>query len=224
MSRIRSGYFTTDCGFGFCKPPYYVVVEVCKNCVYRFFKLRLWGALQLEIMPPNRTKNTQMLAVICPVCEKRIVDASANTTVEDSIMCEGLCNAWLHRKCASMSKATFEATQLSSDSFLCPHCCLDAQQHVIHSLKESVSHLLSRVAELETKLGLSQQKISGGTPVDTSVDDVSASAGVRGHIWPLMLLLVITGVLQQRCLPYKMSVDSTLLYVEWRSFPVERKE
>ena len=84
MSRIRSGYFTTDCGFGICKPPYYFV-EVCKNCVYRFFKLRLWGALQLEIMPPKRTKSTQMLAVICPACEKRIVDASANTTGEDSI-------------------------------------------------------------------------------------------------------------------------------------------
>ena len=81
-----------------------------------------------------------------------------------------------------MSKATFEATQLSSDPFLCPHCRLDAQQHVIHSLKESVSHLLSRVAELETMLGLSQQKISGGTPVDTSVGDVSATAGVRCHI------------------------------------------
>ena len=146
------------------------------------FKLRLWGALQLEIMPPKKVKNTQMSAVICLVCEKKIVDASANTTGEDSIKCEGLCNAWLHRKCASMSKTTFEAAQLSSDPFLCPHCRHDAQQDEIRSLKESVSHLLSRVAELESRLGLSHQNISGGSTVDTSVSDVSASTGVRSHL------------------------------------------
>ena len=121
------------------------------------------SALQLESMPPKKAKNTQTSAVMCSVRENGIVDASSNTTGEDSIKCEGLCNAWLHRTCAGMSKASFQAAQQSSDSFLCPHCRLDTQQEEIHSLKQSVSRLLSRVAELETKSGLSKQNVPGGT-------------------------------------------------------------
>ena len=45
-----------------------------------------------------------------------------------------------------------------------------------------MSHLLSRVAELETKLTLSHQNIPGGTPVDTSANEVSASPGVRSYL------------------------------------------
>ena len=62
-----------------------------------------------------------------------------------------------------MSKASFEAAQQSFDSFICPHCRLDAQQDEICSLKQSVSHLLSLVAELVTKSGLSKQNVPGGT-------------------------------------------------------------
>ena len=57
---------------------------------------------------------------------------------------------------------TCQAKQ-SSDSFLCPHCRLDAQQDEIRSLKQSVSCLLSRVAEIETKSGLSKHNVLDGT-------------------------------------------------------------
>ena len=74
-----------------------------------------------------------------------------------------------------MSKAAFVAAQSSSNSFLCPHCRLAVQKNEICSLKESVGHLLSRVAELESNLGLQHQDISAGTPVNYP----SATSGVR---------------------------------------------
>ena len=63
------------------------------------------GEFYLETMPPKRAKTAQKPAVICPICENRILDASGDITGEDSIECEGLCKTWLHRKCTPVVDA-----------------------------------------------------------------------------------------------------------------------
>ena len=50
VSGIRSGYFTTDCGFRICKPPYYFVK--CVSIVRVAFQETAVGALQSTITWP----------------------------------------------------------------------------------------------------------------------------------------------------------------------------
>ena len=94
-------------------------------------------------IPPKEVKTIQKLAVICPICEDKIVDTSGDTAGEDSIECEGTCKTRLNSKCVSMSRAVFVKAQSSSIPFLCPHCRIAAQQDENYSLKETVGSLLS---------------------------------------------------------------------------------
>ena len=56
------------------------------------------------MLPKKRVaaRMAQRSAVICPICENEIIDASEKCVGADSIKCEGLCKAWLHKKCASI--------------------------------------------------------------------------------------------------------------------------
>ena len=81
----------------------------------------------------RQPKKNQLPSVICPICEEPIVDGT-----HESIECEGMCKAWLHRRCAGLSKAAFEAATVSPDPFLCSHCRLAAQSYELLALKSAV--------------------------------------------------------------------------------------
>ncbi len=72
----------------------------------------------------------------CSVCEKTIEDES-----EDSIFCEGICNDWMHRTCAGLSKVAFKAASESEDKFHCHYCSSKCLRDEIKALKDKVSYL-----------------------------------------------------------------------------------
>ena len=79
----------------------------------------------------------------CPICVENIVDASSETDVDDSVLCEGICASWLHRKCSGFSKDAFAKIGDPNTPFHCPSCRMDKleSQRSIH--EESVSALPS---------------------------------------------------------------------------------
>ena len=97
----------------------------------------------------NNSSKTQ--AFTCPICLDLIKDASDDSTGEDAIVCEGKCNTWLHRKCAGLSKAAYEAATISSGSFYCPHCRLDMQESEIALLKRTIQQLVEDVHSLDNR-------------------------------------------------------------------------
>ena len=92
----------------------------------------------------RQSKKNQLPNVICPICEEPVIDET-----HESIECEGMCKAWLHRGCAGLSKAAFQAATVSPDPFLCPHCRLVAQTSELSALKLSVSTLSSDLSSLK---------------------------------------------------------------------------
>ena len=56
----------------------------------------------------------------CPVCDKAVVDRGRKS--QDSIFCEGLCQAWLHRCCAGLGSVRFAQLCNDSEPFHCPSC------------------------------------------------------------------------------------------------------
>lgn len=64
---------------------------------------------------------------LCPICDEEIVEATAKRRGDESIECEGRCAAWLHRRCAGLSKAALMEASESEDPFFCPNCRLANQ-------------------------------------------------------------------------------------------------
>ena len=88
---------------------------------------------------------------ICPVCKEIVKDPSADNESggHDAVLCEGLCNTWLYRWCAGLSKSRFLVISSSPDPFQCPHCCLNSQAVEIDNLKKALINLTQRVSDLE---------------------------------------------------------------------------
>ena len=54
---------------------------------------------------------------ICAICLDTIIDATEVSEGEDALFCEGKCQAWLHRRCACITKARFDRISTSEAPF-----------------------------------------------------------------------------------------------------------
>ena len=102
--------------------------------------------------------------VICSVCDDPIIDSVGNKPGEDSIFCDGNCSAWLHRRCAGLSKSAFLELSESDRLFLCPHCRLNTQERELASLKDLVSNLSSHLTLVLDELKELKLRESLATP------------------------------------------------------------
>ena len=90
--------------------------------------------------------------VICPICSESIEDKVGKRKGHDAIFCDGACQEWLHRLCAGLSKASFEAASASNLPFLCPRCLLSQQATELSVLKKNVEELSREVANLKEQV------------------------------------------------------------------------
>lgn len=122
----------------------------------------------------DKVKPKDKSAIICPICDEPIIDASAKNDGQESILCESKCNSWLHRTCAGLSKAAFQIVTSSSSPFHCSHCRLDSQESDIIFLKSSVKQLVEDVQNLKHKLS-SLSPDTPGISSPASYSEVTAS-------------------------------------------------
>lgn len=119
------------------------------------------GSTRSTSISPSKTKSV----VICPMCEEIIIDATATKKGHESILCDGVCGAWLHRCCAGLSKSTFAIVSKSNEKFFCTRCKLLESERELGSLKK-------RVDDLENKL----DALLGKVEVTDSIQGSYASA------------------------------------------------
>ena len=99
----------------------------------------------------NRHKSKNSLCR-CSVCLEEIVEPNGKKEGQDAIYCDGVCQAWLHRKCAGLPKDRFKLVSESNDRFYCPHCRLELQRDEISHLKVAVAELSSELTKLRNTL------------------------------------------------------------------------
>ena len=87
----------------------------------------------------------------CLVCKDVILEANENEEGHEAVFCEGDCQGWIHRKCASLTLAAFDNL---SESILCSHCTLKE----IRTLKDTIKELSNKLAEHEGTQITSQAK------------------------------------------------------------------
>ena len=100
----------------------------------------------------NKSSKGNGQTTICPICCDVIVDVTAGEDGHDSIFCDGACDGWLHRRCAGLPKAAFQAicdAVTANQPFYCPHCRLDSQEKEIATLKQAIDSLSQETARLK---------------------------------------------------------------------------
>ena len=112
-------------------------------------------------------------AAVCPICLEVIVEDGEGTTGQDALFCEGSCHCWLHRRCAGVSKPSFERISKSVEPYHCRDCLAEAQERIISSLQVSVASLRAEVEQLKTEL----QKVNAAGPCGVDHSSREASSG-----------------------------------------------
>ena len=119
---------------------------------------------------------------VCPICTESIVEQTKTKKGQDAIFCEGLCKAWLHRRCAGLSTIIFNELTNSKVPFCCPHCRLKTNENELAILKASVASLENKISNLEDQLKAKDTPVKSkvnndvdvsGTPSSTNVDSSS---------------------------------------------------
>ena len=116
----------------------------------------------------------------CFICDNAIAIASETNEGEDALFCDGLCQAWCHRKCIGLSRQLFTIVCESDDPFLCLYCSLACYQKEIVNLSEQVKSLSSEIAQLK-----SQDSTSGTDKAESlhaSVSNVVQSSNGHSHV------------------------------------------
>ena len=86
------------------------------------------------------------------ICHDVIEDSSPKTKGHDSVICDGVCNTWLHRGCAGLSKPDFKKLAASNEPFYCPHCSLAQHKNEIDALKAIIENLSSDLLSINSRL------------------------------------------------------------------------
>ena len=90
----------------------------------------------------------------CLVCCNVIVEYDEEKGIEgdDAVFCEGSCSAWIHRKCACLSKKSYEALTEQELPYFCPHCVSINQTKEVEELKKLVASLISELNSVKLQM------------------------------------------------------------------------
>lgn len=87
----------------------------------------------------------------CPVCLDKVEDPAGKRKGHKAIFCDGVCQDWIHRQCAGLSKAAFSKLSKSDCDipFHCPKCIIISQSKELSTLRASVSSLEKEILSLK---------------------------------------------------------------------------
>ena len=97
--------------------------------------------------------------MICSICDESIKEPTKRVKGDDSIYCEGYCEAWIHRRCAGLSVVNFTTLSEAGDeqTFFCIYCELQAHKAEIESLQSSITELQTSLFDLKRKFDAVKQ-------------------------------------------------------------------
>ena len=111
--------------------------------------------------------NSKLKKTVCPICSDIVEDAVGKKKGHDSVFCDGLCQAWVHRQCGGLSKSRFSKSSSSKEPFLCPRWIICKQDDDIKELQQKVQVLESTVINIEKAVSLLSVKKSSGADYRT---------------------------------------------------------
>ena len=101
------------------------------------------------VSPLTRSKasvKSKKAQCTCPICDDLILEAVGKKAGDEAVECDGSCAAWLHRRCAGLSKEAYLSISKSPNPFFCPQCRLDKQELDIKALRAIVGDLSNKLS------------------------------------------------------------------------------
>jgi len=110
----------------------------------------------MQVVLPDKEQGGKKIkngeVCICPVCLDEIIETTNEVERHDAILCEGVCQTFIHRHCAGLCKPLFKAFQVLDRPFQCANCCNSQYESLLTSMKSTVTTLEKRVEELESAI------------------------------------------------------------------------
>ena len=106
----------------------------------------------------------------CGICEE-VINEPNDPDGDDSIFCNGVCNGWIHRRCAGLSTARFKEIAKADDPFFCPNCHAEVQRKEIETLKSVLTNLQSELGALKIALNQKTSNVIQPTSIGDTSDD-----------------------------------------------------
>ena len=108
----------------------------------------------------------------CSICLDTIEECEGGKAGHDAVFCDGLCQGWLHRGCAGLTKTAFSTVSRSEDPFFCPHCRLDYHNKEITFLKDTLKSLMEELKHSNANM---IEQNSDSNNVENNVENVPPS-------------------------------------------------
>ena len=106
--------------------------------------------------PKRKPKNVKNSEADCLICDEAILEPGDLTDGDDAVFCEGVCQGWLHRKCAGLSRPVFDKLSESDNPYVCLQCMLHNQAKEITELKSVINALTTEINNLDLKDALTK--------------------------------------------------------------------
>ena len=108
----------------------------------------------------EKNKNTQLESeananAICGLCCKPVIEDR-----DEALLCEEICDRWLHCYCAGVTEMQYEALQDSTLPFLCSICSQVKQAAVIKDMQEKIGLFIAEVTELRSTVSVLKAQIA----------------------------------------------------------------
>ena len=121
---------------------------------------------------------TRRSKVVCAVCQLPIVDGK-----DEALLCEGECNRWFHRGCASVPPDLYRALSNSDEPFVCLCCTSSLFKQQITELSATVVALKEELKDAlkfrETCSALAGEVATLRQALDSLEKDVKSSSQLR---------------------------------------------
>jgi len=109
--------------------------------------------------------------VDCLICEEAILEPSDTCVGDEAVFCEGSCQGWLHRKCASVA---FDKLGEQDTEYICSYCMLESQGKEISKLLNVIQDLNTAIVSLTETIQLLQSSVSKQSPTPDQPSNTTA--------------------------------------------------
>ena len=105
-------------------------------------------------MPPKRKSPASADKNFCAVCEEEVSEPVSGRGGDEAVKCEGICGAWLHRKCAGLTKMAFAEVCKSDNPFFCAQCKIGMLERKLNSVSSQLASVVSKLSDLRELMWL----------------------------------------------------------------------
>jgi len=109
-------------------------------------------------------------------CEEPILESGEHCVEDEAVFCEGVCQGWLHRKCAGLTRLSLGELDTQ---YLCTHCAMESQGKEISKLTDTIKGLSTAITTLTETIISLQATVTKQPPiVNQHLNDVTEAKTV----------------------------------------------